>query len=337
MNLAYPFMTDETPELTQVGGKAMSLILMTQHGLPIPPGFVLSVAFFEPWLRTIQQTPEWTQVLASSPGALKQRCDRLRGLCTALELEEMHKAALSQALEALKAHGDSSLFAVRSSSPEEDLEGLSFAGGYESVLGVSEGDLEDALRSSFASCFGERVFAYKREHGLAVDQPRVAMIVQKQIDAEAAGVAFSLNPLNNCYDEAVINANFGLGESVVSGQVSPDLFVVDKVSGTFLERQIGRKETCIWLSAKGGTYETPAPIPDQFSIWDEEGLEITRLLTQLEGDFGLPIDIEWAIAAETLEQRRLYLLQARPITAHIPLPEKMLTEPGEPRMLYIDS
>jgi phosphoenolpyruvate synthase/pyruvate phosphate dikinase len=331
MKLAYPFTTAERPELAQVGGKAMSLILMTQHGLPVPPGFVLSVAFFEPWLEAIQQTPEWTQVLSSSPDELKQHCDALRALCTALELDETHKAALTQALEALKASGDSSLFAVRSSSPEEDLEELSFAGGYETVLGVREGDLEDALRRSFASCFDERVFVYKKEHGLAVDKPRIAVIVQKQIAAETAGVAFSLNPINNCYDEAVINANFGLGESVVAGLASPDSFTVDKVSRTVLERKRGSKETSIWLEADGGTFEEPSPSRARLCLSDAEVLELTDMLVKVEDHYQKPIDIEWAFA-----DGKLYLLQARPITAYFPLPEDLVTPPGEPKYLYGD-
>ena len=128
MKLIYPFTTDESPELVQVGGKAMSLIFMTQYGLPVPTGLVLTVAFFEPWLEHIQKTPEWTQVLNSSPEEMKQNCEVLKAVCTTLELDEMHRAALARALEPVKANGDSPLFAVRSSSPEEDLEGASFAG-----------------------------------------------------------------------------------------------------------------------------------------------------------------------------------------------------------------
>jgi phosphoenolpyruvate synthase/pyruvate phosphate dikinase len=221
MRLVYPFTTDETPELAQVGGKAMSLIFMTQHGLPVPPGFVLTVAFFEPWLEYIKQTPEWANVLDSSPRALAPNTVAVEELCKRLELDDAHKAVLAAALETLKTDGTTLLVAVRSSSPEEDLEELSFAGGYETTLGVREETLEDALRHSFASCFAERVLVYKKEHGLPVDKPRIGVIVQKQIAAETAGVAFSLNPVNNCYDEAVINANFGIGESVVSGMVSP--------------------------------------------------------------------------------------------------------------------
>jgi len=333
MKLVYSFTTDETPELTQVGGKAMSLIFMTQRGLPVPPGFVLTVAFFEPWLEHIKQTSEWTQVLNSPPETLKQNCDAVKALCTGLELDDAHKEVLAQALELLKADAKASPFAVRSSSPEEDLEELSFAGGYETILGVKKEALEDAARRSFASCFDERVFLYKKEHGLAVDQPRIAVIVQKQIAAETAGVAFSLNPVTNCYDEAVINANFGLGESVVSGLVSPDSFTVDKVSRTILERKIGKKETSVWLEPDldGGTYKEPSTSRSQLCLSDAQVLELTDMLVKVEDYYQKPIDIEWAFAEE-----KLYLLQARPITAYFPLPEALLTLPGEPKRLYGD-
>ena len=329
--LVYPFTTDETPELAQVGGKAMSLIRMTRHGLPVPPGFVLSVAFFEPWLERILQTPEWAKALNGSPQDLKQNTMILETLCMGLELDYKQKKALGEALETLKTDDKTPLFAVRSSSPEEDLEELSFAGGYETTLGVTEETLEDALRRSFASCFDERVFVYKQEHRLAVDRPRIAVIVQQQIAAETAGVAFSLNPINNCYDEAVINANFGLGESVVSGQVSPDSFVVDKVSRLILEKKAGEKETSIWLDADGGTFEAPSPTRSQLCLSDENVMALTDVLIAVENHFEKPMDIEWALA-----NGKLYLLQARPITAYVPLPESLITAPGEPKHLYND-
>jgi len=339
--LVFPFATDETPELVQVGGKAMSLILMTQQGFPVPPGFVLSVAFFQPWLEHIQNTPEWTRVLNSSPKDLKQNCDAVKSLCMGFELDDMRKETLANALESLTADDKALLLAVRSSSPEEDLEGLSFAGGYETTLGVKEETLEYAVRRSFASCFAERVLRYKEEHGLAVDQPRIAVIVQKQIAAETAGVAFSLNPINNCYDEAVINANFGLGESVVAGMVSPDSFTVDKVSRTVLERKTGKKETSVWLdlgsdtcteqSRSSGTYEEPSPSRSQLCLSDEQVLELTDIVVKVEDYYQKPMDIEWAFAGG-----RLYLLQARPITAYFPLPEALITAPGEPKRLYGD-
>jgi pyruvate,water dikinase len=333
MKQIYHFDTDTVPELSQVGGKGLSLIHMTREGLPVPPGLVLSVAFFEPWMTYVQGTPEWADVLSGSPEALRQNSDCLKELCLTFELDSERSGALTQALRVLKADGPRQLFAVRSSSPEEDLEELSFAGGYETVLGVSEDGLEDAVRRSFASCFDERVFIYKQEHGLAVDKPRIAVVVQQQLASEAAGVAFSLNPLDNCYDEAVINANFGLGESVVSGAVSPDTFIVDKVSRAILERKVGKKETSVWLDldGDGGTRQGPASARGQLCLSDAQVLELTDMVAKVEGYYGKPMDVEWAFA-----QGRLYLLQARPITAYFPLPEALLTAPGEPKQLYAD-
>jgi phosphohistidine swiveling domain-containing protein len=329
--LAYPFTVAQVPELTQVGGKAMSLIAMTQHGLPVPPGFVLSVAFFDPWLATIQGTREWARVLDSAPGELEQNCDEVKALALGLELDDGQGQVLAEMLASLGMDDKSALFAVRSSSPEEDREMDSFAGAYETVLGVTPDGLTDAVRRAFASCLDERVLVYKREHGFAIDQPRIAVIVQEQIRAQMAGVAFSLNPINNCYDEAVINANFGLGESVVSGMVSPDSFVVDKVARTILERKVGKKESSIWLDDDGGTYQERARSYAQLCLSDAQVLALTDMLVVVEDHYDKPIDIEWAFSDE-----EFYLLQARPITTYVPLPESLVTVPGEPKQLYVD-
>ena len=127
MQLIYTFETAGTPELAQVGGKGLSLILMTQREMPVPPGFVLSLDFFAPWLDAIRQTPQWARVVQavdSTPGTLKASCDAIKALCAGLTLDVERDAALTHAVEDL----GGALFAVRSSSPEEDLEGASFAG-----------------------------------------------------------------------------------------------------------------------------------------------------------------------------------------------------------------
>ncbi len=331
MQPIYPFDTPSTPDVAQVGGKALSLIAMTQHGLPVPPGSVLTVAFFQPWLDGILSTPQWRQALEARPEELKPRTEALKALARQSPLDSIQSQVLSGALDPLRDDGTPLILAVRSSSPEEDLEELSFAGGYETVLGVTEEHLGDAVRRAFASCLDERVFAYKREHGLPVDRPRIAVIVQAQIPAETAGVAFSLNPLNNSYDEAVINANYGLGESVVSGAITPDTFIVDKVSRQVIERTLGGKETSVWVGPDGGTHEKPAPSRSAFCLSDEQIATLTETLVAVEGYFQKPVDIEWAFW-----DGRLYLLQARPITAYFPLHPKLVTAPGKPKRLYID-
>jgi len=324
-------LADPGVALENAGGKGASLARLAAAGLPVPPGFVLTVSFFQSWLAHIQASPEWARVLSSSPEDLAASCQAVKTRCLELGLDEGQRAALGRALDALESNGRPRLFAVRSSSPEEDLEGLSFAGGYETVLGVGSERLADAVRRCFASAFDARVLLYKQEHGLAADRPRIAVVVQQQIDARVAGVAFSLNPLNNCYDEAVINANYGLGESVVAGQVSPDQFVVDKVKRAVLERKTGKKETSVWLAPDGGTYREPSPARGQLCLSDEQVLQLVEVVVRVEDYCGQPIDVEWAYAGGAL-----HLLQARPITAYVPLPEALRTPPGAPKQLYLD-
>ncbi|KYK27905.1 MAG: hypothetical protein AYK19_06330 [Theionarchaea archaeon DG-70-1] len=319
----YPFDTDKLPALSEVGGKGLSLIIMTQRGLSVPPGVVLSVSFFEPWLSHVKKTPVWEHVQSSD--FAKEDCDALKKVCMGLQLDDVQKNTLLKSLKPLRG----SLFSVRSSSPEEDLKGASFAGGYETTLGVTEDALEEAIKRSFASLFDQRVFLYKKEHGFDVNDPKIAIIVQEQVASDTAGAAFSLNPVNNCYDEAVITANYGLGEPVVSGRVTPDTFVVDKVSHTILEKKQGKKEISMWLSPEGGTHEEPGK--KEMCLSDENVLTITDMVTTVEEYYKMPIDIEWAFSGGTL-----YVLQARPITAYIPLPEEMITPPGEHKRLYID-
>lgn len=332
MNWIIPFTTAEHPRLDQVGGKGLALITMSREGLAVPPGFVLSVAFFEPWMAALRSTPAWDCVQTCPAEELGAAARELQALSRGMTFEAHQRQELIAALQNLQASSGAALFAVRSSSPEEDLEGASFAGGYETSLGVTSAGLEAAVLHSFASSFDERVFLYKKEHGFSISQPRIAVVVQQQVDAECAGVAFSLNPLNNCYDEAVINANHGLGESVVSGDADPDVFVVDKVRRQIVEMRVGSKQTVITLNQNGGTTRTTSGQPQAASITSEQALDLTAMLEKVEAYYRKPVDIEWAIT-----QGKLYLLQARPITTYLPLPEEMITPPGAPKRLYANS
>jgi rifampicin phosphotransferase len=328
----YLLYSDTEPLLKEVGGKGLSLIRMSGAGLPVPPGFVVTVEFFKPWLDTLKAGSAWREFIAAKPEEYPLRCKALKAACAGFQFDDAQKRSVQESLDALEARHREGLFAVRSSSPEEDLDGASFAGGYETVLGVRAAGLQEAVRRCFVSCLDERVFIYKREHGFATDDARIAVIVQAQVASEVSGVGFSLNPLTNCFDEAVINANWGLGESVVAGMVSPDQFVVDKVKKVILEKKTGKKETSVWLNKDGGTEERPDPRHDQLSLSDAQVLELTATITRIEEYYGKPMDTEWAF-----EEGRLYMLQARPITAYVPLPDYLVTAPGEPKQLYLDA
>ena len=318
--------------LAEVGGKGYSLIRMVEAGLPVPPGAVLTAQFFAPWFDEIQASALWTTLTDAPPEKWASLCNELKGLCPALRLTENQRQALEDLRKNLAALGADVLFAVRSSSPDEDLASASFAGGYETRLGVRPADLNNALRHCFASSLDERVIVYKKEHGFDVLSPRIAVVVQQQVDSEIAGVGFTINPLTNDYDEAVIDANWGLGDSVVAGLVSPDHFIVDKVSRQIIEKKLGSKQVSIGLGPNGGTIERKGHRSAELTLSDDQLDELTEVFCRIEALCDKPMDIEWAYG-----DGQLYVLQARPITRYVPLADEMVTKPGEHRRLYADA
>ncbi len=327
MNMYYDFDVKKLPSILEVGGKAESLMKLTKGGFNVPEGSVLTVLFFEEWLAELQNSIS-DKSLWKDPDNFKKLADRLKEKAKGLIYSERQKSII---YAIIKAHGEGDRYAVRSSSPEEDLSGASFAGGYETVLGVTKDSVFDAVKSAFVSCMDERVFFYKHQNGFDTSTLRIAVIIQKQIASEASGVGFSLNPLNNCFDEVVINANSGLGESVVSGMVTPDEFVIDKVKTRIVEKTVGSKEQAIVLDAVSGTRVVEG-IRGKFSISDHQALELSALIKKVEMYYGFPVDIEWAYALG-----KLYLLQSRPITTYVPLPEEMQTDENEQPILYMDA
>lgn len=339
----YSLATADTPGLAQVGGKGSSLIATTRAGLPVPPGFVLTTAFFQPWSAQLRETTAWSAfaeaVHAAEPSDedLRKRTADLQAACEGLSFTEAQQQHLSAALEELPGSGHASAagsLAVRSSAPQEDLAGASFAGVYESVLGVAPGELARAVRTVFVSALDFKAVSYKRQRGFDPTEVEIAVVVQQQLDSASAGVAFSLNPQNNDYDQAVIQANWGLGETVVSGSVTPDQFVVDKVAGRILDSRLGAKETALWSQPEGGVATKRDERSGQrCALTDGQAVEIAQVARRVESLTAAPVDIEWAYTSEGT----LWLLQARPVTTYFPLPEELGTEPGAPRRLYMDS
>ncbi len=326
MNKFYNFDGNKVPAIEEVGGKANSLIKLTKGNFNVPNGAVLTVDFFKDWISDLQNNDELKNMW-KNPEQFKDLGRILKAKAEGLFYSEEQKSII---YAILKEHKNSRLFAVRSSSPEEDLAGASFAGGYETLLGVKEEDILDAVKKAFISCMDERVFFYKHQNGFDTSILRIAVVIQEQIASDVSGVAFSLNPINNCFDEVVINANSGLGESVVSGMITPDEYVIDKYAKKIIDRKIGSKEQSIVLNENGGTQIIDGE-KGKSVLTDNQVLELTDLICSIENYYALPVDIEWAFHND-----QLYLLQSRPITTFIPLPEEMQSDIGERRILYLD-
>lgn len=305
-------------EASLVGGKAAALARLVAENFQVPDAGLLTTRFFAPWIDAMTSAPEWRGLRAVVVGTekpdvalIEQRCTALKVNAASLEFDVEQRQALDEVAESV----GPGVLAVRSSAPEEDLAYASFAGLFETRLGVTAADLAAAVRHCFAACFDARLIAYKAERKLDLT-PDFAAIVQRQVASDVSGVAFSLNPHNNDFDELVVNATRGLGEKLVAGEVDPDQWVVDKLNGTTVESRVG-----------GG-----ADRPHRIACLDEAQLDaVTNTVAAIESLFGCPVDVEWAF-----EDSRLHLLQARPITTYVPLPEEIQTAPGEQRLLYMD-
>jgi len=201
--------------------------------------------------------------------------------------------------------------AVRSSAVDEDGATASFAGQHETYLNiVGADDILRAITRCWESARSEHALDYRRRQGLPVERPQLAVLVQQLVAADVAAVAFSANPITGSHAEVVINASWGLGESLVGGTVTPDTFVVRKSDVAVTQRVVADKQR-MTVPAARGTREVAVPrfLRQQASLSDVQVAEMAKLALALEATLGYPVDVEAAFAGG-----ELYLLQCRPIT-----------------------
>lgn len=307
--------------LELVGGKGASLAKMTSAGLPVPPAFLATTAAYRQFVEQggLQgQILRLAQTAASgSPAVLDQASAAIHALFEGAAMPPDIAAELVTAYAGL---GDGMHpVAVRSSATAEDLPGMSFAGQQETYLNVrGEAALLDAVRRCWASLWTSRAIGYRSKMG--IDHAAVAMgvVVQRMVPSEVSGVLFTANPTTGERGEMVVNASFGLGEAIVSGQVTPDTYVLDKQSLAPKETMIGAKGIMIVATESQGTAtrEVSADRQSQQALSPELVRDLAGLARQVEEFYGgIPQDIEWAVAGG-----RCWLLQARPITNLPPAP-----------------
>ena len=274
-------------DASRVGGKAASLALLAaEHH--IPPAFAVTTVAFERWgsLRHADAggvaSPEMLETIRSAYDELAQRC-----------------AAAVPAV------------AVRSSAVDEDGADASFAGQHDTFLNVTGAEaVANSVIRCWASLDSEVARSYRAQNGLDTANAQMGVVVQHMVLADVAGVAFSANPVTGALDEVVLNASWGLGESVVSGTVTPDSFTVHKGSGDVISRLIAEKAR-MTVRVEDGTNEVDVPriMRSAPSLRDEQVAEVAALAISLERSMGWPVDIEWAFAGD-----ELFLLQCRPVT-----------------------
>jgi pyruvate,water dikinase len=206
---------------------------------------------------------------------------------------------------------DDFIAAVRSSAVDEDGATASFAGQHETYLNIVGAEaIVQAVTRCWESAHSEHALEYRRQQGLSVERPQIAVLVQQLVASDVSAVVFSANPITDNRDEIMINASWGLGESIVGGTVTPDMFIVRKSDLAVINRVIADKQR-MTVSVRGGTHEVETPhfLRHASSLNDEQVIEMAKLALTLEGTMEHPVDIECAYA-----MGELYLLQCRPIT-----------------------
>jgi pyruvate,water dikinase len=298
-----------------VGGKGGSLGELTQAGIAVPPGFVVTTSAFEQFLEALEaRAPVRSLVEALDPndlGAATKLSEELRRRV----IEEPMPAAVEQAIRAAHAElspGDEPV-AVRSSATTEDAEDASFAGLQDTFLWVLGADQMVArVRECWGSLYSVESMTYRLKHAIPEDGVAMAVVVQRMVDAMCAGVMFTRSPTTGDKSVITIEGAWGLGSAVVSGEVTPDRWVLGKITGEISVRDISDKHARQVPAPGGGIHEVEneAVIANQPCLTDDQLMALREVGRKVERHYGKPQDIEWALD----EQGALFLLQSRPET-----------------------
>ena len=307
----------------EVGGKAASLGEMTGAGLPVPPGFAVTTAAY----RRSSDDADLDATLArylhrldvDDTDMVSQRCGRIRQVIASMPIPPEVETSIRHSYDELSRRcGVTDVpVAVRSSATSEDSPDASFAGEHDTYLWVQGGDaVVDAVRRCWASLFTDRATCYRVEMGFEHRSVEMSVVVQKMVRPRSAGVAFTLNPADGDRSQVAIDAAWGFGEGVVSGEVTPDNYLVDKVMLEIGRRSVSRKE--VEFTLVDGTRVEKVPLEGDRasapSLTDDEIKAIARLAKTAERHYGCPQDIEWAVDADLPDGENVILLQARPET-----------------------
>jgi pyruvate, water dikinase len=314
-------------DVSFAGGKGANLGELARAGFPVPPGFVIGAPVYAAFVEAAglrrQIAGKLEDLDIGDAMALQMAAADLRATIEAAPLREPIERAI-RARYAELAEEDAPV-AVRSSATAEDTEAASFAGMNETFLNVRGADaVVDAVRRCWSSLFGARTISYRAEKGLPQAEMETAVVVQRQVDVDRAGVMFTVDPASGARDRIVIEGAFGLGEAVVSGRVSPDRYVVDKSTLTVLTQEVHPKTAVIEAQPGGGTSlrEVSGEEALRPTLSDGEVRELAELGRRIERHYDAPQDTEWAIDLEG----RTWMLQARPVTA---LGASAPPEPGD--------
>lgn len=293
-----------------VGGKGQNLSKMYNYGLKVPNGFVITSKAYDAYVDGNDLKSEITGILAQSiTNSQKSR------IIKALFVREKISADLVTQIEEAFRKLASCRVAVRSSSTVEDLPGMSFAGQYSSYLNVTGEDLIAKIIMCWQSLWNERAIDYRNKYDVTTKFSH-GVVVQEMIESKISGVIFTANPVSGVRSEILVNAAYGLGEAIVSGEVNPDQYTIDHKSGTVLNEEIAKKEILCQYAQKGIEYvAVDSELQEKGSLKSNHIEAVVKEAGKVQAYFGRPQDMEFAID----DKDEFYIIQSRDITTLFPI------------------
>lgn len=315
-----PFSAISARDLPRVGGKGANLGEMTQAGFPVPEGFCVTTDAFRQFMHASGRAEEiYAALEAIAPQdveAVRRVGQEVRGWLSEIALPTEVEAAI---VEAWRTLGAADRYAVRSSATAEDLPDASFAGQQDTFLNVaSQEQLLTSVRACWISLFTDRAILYRAQNAFPHREVYLAVVVQRMILPDVSGILFTADPVSGNRQITSIDASYGLGEALVAGLVSPDLYKVDKRSQRVVTAQVSDKQLAIRPKPEGGTYQETLAGEMRHGrvLSDENVVALAELGARIEQHYGKPQDIEWCIS-----DAQTYIVQSRPITSLFPLPQ----------------
>lgn len=310
MEIARNFKKLNKKDVMLAGGKGASLGEMTQAGIPVPPGFVVLSDSFEKFIKETEIASEIDHELHKVNHEEVKSVDEASKIIQEIILsKEMPKDIAKEILTHYK-ELDSEFVAVRSSATSEDGAAAAWAGQLDSYLNTTKEDLLKNVQRCWASLFTPRAIFYRFEKHLQKDAISVAVVVQKMVNSEVSGIAFSVHPVTQDYNQLIIEAGLGLGEAIVSGQITPDSYVAEKEPKRILEVNVSEQERGLFRKKGGGNeWKELGEKGKEQKLSGKQIDEMASLIIKIEKHYGFPCDIEWAF-----EKNKFYIVQSRPIT-----------------------
>ncbi|MFA5934856.1 MAG: PEP/pyruvate-binding domain-containing protein [Candidatus Paceibacterota bacterium] len=293
------------------GGKGASLGEMTQAGIPVPPGFVVLSTTFETFIKEADLAAEIDTIIDNvnhkDINSVETASEKIQALIKNASMPENIAKEIEEQFKLL----DTEYVAVRSSATAEDGADNAWAGQLDSYLNTKKENLLEKVQHCWASLFTPRAIFYRFEKGLHTTKISVAVVVQKMVNSEISGIAFSVHPVTEDRNQMIIEAGFGLGEAIVSGQVTPDSYVVEKEPRRIIDTNINTQTRGLYRVQTGGNewIDIPEPKASSQVLTDSQVLDFTDFIMRIENHYGFPCDIEWAY-----EKNTFYIVQSRPIT-----------------------